>query len=242
MTAQQVLAQLKKLGNPKAVATYARHGVSGACYGVNYGDLKPFVKKIGKNQAMALELWKSGVHDARIAATMIAEAQKMTRADIENWLGECNNYVLTDAVSSVAAGMPGALKIARAWTEQKDEWVTMAGWNTIGVLASKGGVTVEDARPLLDRIEKTIHKQPNRTRHAMNGVLIGIGGYVDALRTRALAVAKAIGKVEVDHGDTNCVTPDAAGYIAKLQAHRAGKAGVRSRGSRPRPSSAKREI
>ena len=66
----------------------------------------------------------------------------------------------------------------------------------------------------------------------MNGVLIAIGGYVDALRTGRLAVAKAIGKVEVDHGATNCVTPDAAGYIAKLQAHRAGS-DLASRGRDP---------
>jgi 3-methyladenine DNA glycosylase AlkD len=78
MTSEQVLSQLKKLGQAKTAETYARHGVSGACYGVSYADLKPFVKKIGKNQGMALKLWKSGVHDARIAATMIAEPQKMT--------------------------------------------------------------------------------------------------------------------------------------------------------------------
>jgi 3-methyladenine DNA glycosylase AlkD len=221
------------------VTTYAWHGVSGACYGVSYGDLKPLVKKIGKNHAMALELWNSGVHDARIAATMIAEPQTVTRADIENWLGECKNYVLTDAVAGVTAGMPDALNIARDWIARKDEWVTAAGWNTLGLLGVKGGVSVEDWRPLLDRIEKTIHRQPNRTRHAMNGVLTGIGGDVDALKPRALAVAKAIGKVEVDHGETNCITPDAAGYIAKLQTH---KSGVRSRVSRRRSVSAKREI
>jgi hypothetical protein len=43
-----------------------------------------------------------------------------------------------------------------------------------------------------------------------------------------MAVAKAIGKVDVDHGETGCVTPDAVGYIAKLVAHKAGKkAGAR---------------
>jgi 3-methyladenine DNA glycosylase AlkD len=224
MTSQQLLIQLQKLGKPKTVAIYTKHGVTGACYGVNYGDLKPLAKKVGKNQTLALELWKSGVHDARIAATMIAEPQKMSRADIETWVGDCNNYVLTEAVAAVAAAMPEALEIARDWIARKDEWQTTAGWNVIGILASKGGVSKEDGRALLEHIEKAIHRQPNRTRHAMNGVLIGLGGYVDALRPRALAVAKAIGKVDVDHGETGCVTPDAAGYIAKLQAHRAGKA------------------
>ena len=224
MTTQQVLTQLKKIGTPKTAATYVRHGVTGACYGVSYGDLKPFVKKIGKNHTMALELWDSGVHDARIAATMIAEPAKMTRAQIESWLGECTNYVLCDAVSGVAAGMPEAMPIAKNWIAQKNEWVATAGWNTIGFLAAKGKVSADEGGQLLDRIERTIHRQPNRARHAMNGVLIGIGGYVSSLRTRALTVAKSIGKVEVDHGDTGCVTPDAAGYIAKLLARQAEKA------------------
>jgi len=235
MDAQEVLAQLRKLGKPNTVRIYARHGVSGPCYGVAYGDLKPLVKKIGRNQEVASDLWSSGVHDARVVATMIAEPEEMTRAQIESWLDDCTNYVLTDAVAGIAAAMPGAIDMARSWIGREGEWITTAGWNVVAVNGAKGRLTAGDVNGLLEQIERTIHTQPNRTRYAMNNVLIGIGGYIEGLRPRALEVANAIGTVHVDHGETGCRTPDAADYIAKLVAYEARKAtgGRGSRGKAP---------
>lgn len=50
------------------------------------------------------------------------------------------------------------------------------------------------------------------------GFLISVGGYVAPLTAKAKAAAKSIGKVEVDMGDTDCKVPDAASYIAKMEA------------------------
>lgn len=231
MDVKDILAQLQKLGNPNHVKIYARHGVTGPCYGVPYGDLKPLVKKLGRDQQAALALWSSGVHDARVLATMIADPEKMTRAQIEAWLADSTNYGLVDAVSSVAARMPGALELARSWIQKNGEWPTTAGWNVMAMLCAQGHLSDRDARPLLEKIESGIHDQPNRTRYAMNNVLIGIGGSIETMRPRALAVAKSIGTVEVDHGETGCKTPDAAQYIAKMLAYKAAKTkGVRKPG------------
>jgi hypothetical protein len=52
----------------------------------------------------------------------------------------------------------------------------------------------------------------------MNTALISIGGYLETLRDAALATARAIGPVQVDHGETGCKTPEAAVYIAKMAA------------------------
>jgi hypothetical protein len=57
----------------------------------------------------------------------------------------------------------------------------------------------------------------------MNGALIGIGIAKPALRNKAIAAAKRIGKVEVDHGETNCKTPDAVTYIEKAVKRQSGK-------------------
>lgn len=79
----------------------------------------------------------------------------------------------------------------------------------------------------LAEIESDIHGSPNRVRHAMNQALICIGVRNNALRKKALAVAKRIGKVEVDHGETGCKTPDAASYIDNTLAHRERKSAQR---------------
>jgi len=61
--------------------------------------------------------------------------------------------------------------------------------------------------------------------YQMNGALISIGGSMPALQKKALAAAARIGKVEVDHGDTDCKTPDAADYIRKMAERRSAKKG-----------------
>ena len=58
----------------------------------------------------------------------------------------------------------------------------------------------------------------------MNGALIAIGVRNPKLEALTVAAAKRIGTVEVDHGDTDCKTPDAVACIAKTKAHRVKKA------------------
>jgi hypothetical protein len=111
------------------------------------------------------------------------------------------------------------------WVEADDEWTGRAGWRLLAHLAMTDQV-LEDAffQPYLDVIETDIHGRKNKVRDAMNSALIAIGIRNEALETRALSVAAAIGKVEVDHGETNCKTPDAAGYIHKTLEYRRKKA------------------
>jgi hypothetical protein len=78
--------------------------------------------------------------------------------------------------------------------------------------------------PLLDRIAHDLHGSKNRVRYAMNNVVIAIGVRSDALEAQAVDAAQRIGKVIVDHGETNCKTPDAIPYIQKTRAHVASKA------------------
>ena len=64
-------------------------------------------------------------------------------------------------------------------------------------------------------IERAMHSRKNRVRHQMNGALIAIGIRNPALEKKAVAAAERIGKVEVDHGETGCKTPDAVPYIRR---------------------------
>jgi hypothetical protein len=94
--------------------------------------------------------------------------------------------------------------------------VDRAGWHLLGQLAMNDPALPDDFfEPYLTRIERDINAEKNRVPRAMNNALIAIGMRNDALETRALATAKAIGKVHVDHGQTHCKTPDASVYIRK---------------------------
>lgn len=72
-----------------------------------------------------------------------------------------------------------------------------------------------ELKELLKMIEKNIHSESNRAKHAMNMTLISIGIYREDMREMAIKTAEKIGKVDVDHGETSCKTPDAIPYIEK---------------------------
>jgi 3-methyladenine DNA glycosylase AlkD len=154
-----------------------------------------------------------------VLATKLADPATMTAKELEAWLSDAANYVIVDAIAELAARLPGARSLGLRWSQSNDEWRAAAGWIVVASLALAGGLDDTIALQLLQRIEKNIGRAFNRTRHSMNGALIAIGGSLVGVRARALEVAESIGKVDVDHGHTNCTTPEAAPYIRKMLAH-----------------------
>jgi 3-methyladenine DNA glycosylase AlkD len=219
-----VLQQLESLGKEQARKIYRRHGVGDNQYGVSYADLGKLKKRIKTDHALALTLWASGIHDARVLATMIADPQQADSAMLDAWARDLDNYVITDAFSTYVAATPFAQQQAERWIQSADEWIATAGWNLMGSLAGNDRALPDSYfEPYLATIERSLHTSPNRVRYAMNNVVITIGLRSDALEGQAVAAAGRIGKVIVDHGQTSCKTPDAIAYIAKTKAHRAQK-------------------
>lgn len=215
------MTMLRKKGKATTATAYRRHGVVGECLGVSYSDLASLERRIGVNHELALGLWKSGVHDARILATRVCEPEHLDKDELEAWIADADNYVITGAITTVAAKRKDASVTAARWTARKDEWRSSAGWGIYAQLVMDGRVDDMAARKLLVRIGKELAGAPNRTRYAMNGTLIAIGGKLAAVRADALAVAAALGVVEVDHGETGCKTPAAAAYIERMVEHEA---------------------
>lgn len=227
-----VLKLLRSKGTAQNRKVYARHGWPEPLCGVSFADLRALAKRLGTDQALAQDLWSSGVADARVLATMVADAPSMTRRELEAWLADIRFYTLADLFSALVARSPLRRALCDAWRDSRDDFTGQAGWNLVGLLAMQGEVGPEFLAARLKDIGSDLHGAPNRTRHAMNMALAAIGGHCEPLRKRALALARRLGKVHVDHGETGCKTPDAAGYIAKIAAHRAQAAGSPARAAR----------
>ena len=220
MTKTAVLAQLRAMGTVQNRKVYARHGVSGEAFGVSYANLGKLKRKIRLDHGLAAQLWATGNHDARILATMIADPTQATAAQLDSWVKDVSNHVDAAALANVAVGAPSAFKRVEKWTRSRNEWIGAAGWNVLAGLAVAEGVTDEALEPFIETIEAKIHGAKNRVRYSMNNALIAIGARSSKLQRKAVAAAKRIGKVEVDHGDTGCKTPDAVTYIHKTVEHR----------------------
>ena len=228
MDAAQVMRDLEAMGSAQNRKVYAQHGVRQPLFGVSYANLGKLTRRLRTNQRLAEQLWATGNHDARVLATFVADPAAIKPSALEKWARDLDNYVLTDALSGVAAHAPEALARAEKWTKSRSEWIAAAGWNVCSAMAANAELP-DDAwfEAKIGEIEKGIGKAKNRVRHAMNQALITIGTRSDRLRRMAVAAAKRIGKVEVDHGDTGCKTPDAATYIEKTVAYRKQKAADR---------------
>lgn len=214
----EAMSALEKAGSAQTRKTYARHGATGPMFGVSFADLKVLVKRIRVDQELALALWDTGNVDARNLAVKIADPRLMSPRDLDRWAREmargCANYVAHLAVEG-----PHAASRVDAWLKSGYETQRSCGWMLVGALAMRdehlpGAWFV----PHLATIQKNIHQAPNAEREAMNGAVIAIGCRDAGLRKAALAAAARIGPVDIDHGDTDCKTFDAAVYIEKAWA------------------------
>jgi 3-methyladenine DNA glycosylase AlkD len=216
MTKTEVMKQLKAMGTAQTCKIYGRHGVTGKMYGVSFANLTKLKKQIKVDHALAKSLWATGNHDARVLATMIADPAEMDNRTLEAWVKDLDSYVVADTFAGLAARTSLAPKKAAKWSKSKKEWIGSAGWHLLSHMAmNDAGLSDGECEAYLKTIEENIHGSKNRVKHSMNGALISIGVRGPKLQKKAIAAAKRIGKVEVDHGETSCKTPDAIQYIKK---------------------------
>ena len=243
-TSSDILAELASLGTEQTLRTWRRHGVEGDAFGVLTAALDKIRKRVGTDHELALDLWKGGNHDARVLATMIADAARLGASDLQGMASELRNAVITDAFAALASRSPHARDLSAEWRRSDDEWIARAGGLMLARLARETeALTDEMLEEDVTVIECSIHASRNRVRDAMNAALIAIGVRNERLKVLALTAAAKIGPVEVDHGDTSCKTPDAATYIAKTAAHNAARAEkAAAKATRPSASGAKPRV
>ena len=222
-TAASILADLKSKGKESTRKIYARHGMDPArAYGVSVADMKTIAKTIKKQQTLALDLYATGILDARYLAGMVAAGAQMTRDQLNAWAEGADGMQMISeyTVPWVAVESPHGRELALQWIESPKEHVACAGWCTLsGLVATQpdNALDLNEIESLLQEVEKGIHTAPNRVRYTMNGFIIHVGTYVQPLLKQAKAAAQRIGEVSVDVGETACKVPLATDYIAKVE-------------------------
>jgi 3-methyladenine DNA glycosylase AlkD len=221
MKLKEAMAALAAAGDERTRKTYARHGVKRAMYGVSYGALEKLRKAIKVDQELAVQLWNTGNHDARILATMVADPAQVSTRTLAPWMEELDHSLLVCAVSKLAGKTSSALECFKQWSQSNNDRISASGWAVLAELAADYPELPDSFfERQLKTIERDIHKAKNETKYMMNGALIAVGIRSPKLERLAFKAAERIGKVEVDHGDTACKTPDAAAYIKKTVARK----------------------
>jgi 3-methyladenine DNA glycosylase AlkD len=221
MTVQEIMAELQSLGDENIKKIFLKHGVKEPFFGVKVEYLKNIQKRIKKDYQLAKDLYATGNADAMYLAGLIADDERMTKADLQSWVEQAVSKNISEyTVPWVAAEGKYGYELAMEWINQKEEYIAAAGWATLGNLVSLKPDSELDKtmlKALLQRIAQTIHTEKDRVRYTMNGFLISVGAYVPDLTEEVVAIAYKIGTVTVDMNGTACKVPEAPEYILKVQ-------------------------
>ena len=146
-TKTAVLRELKSLANPKVRAKMAYFGVNVPnAHGISAPVLHALAKRIGKDHHLAQGLWTTGIHEARILATLIGESEKVTAVEMERWAKDFDSWDVVDAACCyLYAQAKPAWSKAAAWSRRREEFVKRASFSLIAYLSYKDKA-VPDAR------------------------------------------------------------------------------------------------
>ena len=192
-----ILAELKRNASPQYKADMAkRYGIvtKAPVYGVPVAKLRAMAKRIGPDHALAQQLWASGVHDARMLATMVGEHPKVTPSEMDRWAKDFDNWGIVDtACFHYWDRSPHAFKQIEKWAKSKDEFVKRTAFALLASCALHGQGSDGDHLRGLELIETHARDPRNFVKKAVNWALRGIGGKKSAkLRAEAREVAERL--------------------------------------------------
>lgn len=177
---KSILAELERGSSPAYKADLAkRYGIvtKAPVYGVPVGTLRSMAKRIGYDRKLAEQLWQSGVHDARMLATMIDDPADVTPAQMDRWVKDCDNWGLVDtACFHYWDRSPHAFKQIEKWAKAKEEFTKRASFALLASCALHKTISDEQCLRGLELIEANASDGRNFVKKATNWALRAIGG------------------------------------------------------------------
>ncbi len=193
--AEDVVERLRGLGSPRGREGMARFGIDPArALGVRIPDLRRLAKELGKDHSLALALWRSGVHEARILASMVDEPERVTERQMEAWARAFDSWDVCDQVcGNLFDRTSFAAEKTQEWMGRDQEFVKRAGF----ALAAWRAVHDREARDrdfveLLPMIEREADDPRNFVKKAVSWALRQIGKRNRSLNRKAVAAAKRL--------------------------------------------------
>ncbi len=190
-----VLAKLKNKAKPDQIEGMSRFGMTAAGrMGVSVPDMRKIAKELGKDHNLAVDLWKTGIPEAQILASMIDDPGKLTEAQMENWVLDFNSWDVCDQVCmNLFEKTPLAWKKILDWSERDEEFVKRAAYALLACLAWHDKETDDEKFIGLFRvIVRGALDDRNFVKKAVNWALRNIGKRNRNLNKAAVKTAREI--------------------------------------------------
>jgi 3-methyladenine DNA glycosylase AlkD len=194
---ERLIEELRAQANPANVAGMARFGISTAgTLGVPVYVLRRMAKKAGRDHVLAEQLWDSGIHEARILATLVDDPALVTARQMDRWARDFDSWDVCDhACHNLFRYTPKAFAKAAQWANDRQEFVRRAGFSLMAGLAVKDKkATDERFAAFLPLIARAASDDRNMVKKSVNWALRQIGKRNQRLHKRAIAAAEEIRK------------------------------------------------
>ena len=194
-TAARAVAALRRLGEKRNVEGMWRFGIRAKkVFGVSKPKLDELAKTIGRNHELGMELWETGIHDARLLGVLISEPAKVDTKQMDRWVKDFDNWDVCDgSCCHLFVFAAPAWKKAFEWTRRKREFEKRAGFALAAFLAVHDKRAADAIyRKFLKAIEREAWDDRNFVRKAVNWALRNIGKRNLELNRAAIASAERI--------------------------------------------------
>lgn len=177
----------------------ARFGIAtDSALGVTVPELRGLARRSGRDHDLAASLWATGIHEARILASMVDEPGRVTVKQMESWIRDVGSWDLCDQLcGNLFERTPHAFGRALAWSRREDEFVKRAGFPLMA-WAAVHRKDVEDPRfeAFLPAILAGATDERNYVKKAVSWALRQIGKRNPAMNRKAIETARAIERIE----------------------------------------------
>ena len=207
---EEVIEKLKLRANPDQLEGMSRYGMEvESRLGVRVPEMRAIAKEIGKDHQLALELWQTGIDEAKMVASMIDVPEEVTEDQMEAWVRDFNSWDVCDQVCmNLFDKTPLAWVKIHDWAKRDEEYVKRAGYALIACLAwhNKGAADEEFIR-LFSVIKNGATDERNYVKKAVSWALRNIGKRNTDLNDLALKVAREM--LEMDSKPAKWIAGDA---------------------------------
>ena len=198
MQRNTLLNKLKNLSNPDAVVSMAKFGINSKnTYGISIPILRGIAKEIGRDHDLAQQIWDSGIHEARILASMIADPSLVTESQLEKWAMDFDSWDVCDqCCMNLFEDTDFAYLKCFEWSSREEEFVKRAGFVLMARLA------VSDKKAEDNNFFKFFHiikresiDDRNYVKKSINWALRQIGKRSPSLNKIAITFAEEIKEI-----------------------------------------------
>jgi len=195
MDLEEVMEELNKLSDPEAIKGMTRFGISSENnLGISVHVLRKMAKDLGKDHPLALELWGTGIHDARMLACLLSDPDAVTEEQMESWVMDFNSWDVCDVCCNhLFRSTSYAYRKAYGWAARDEVFVKRAGFVLMACLSvhdkAADDTTISEFFPVIVRESGD---ERNYVKKAVNWALRQIGKRNLELNRRAINVAQEI--------------------------------------------------